>query len=388
MHLFDEVIERHNTNSVKYEEMDLKFGTNQLLPFWLADMEFRSPDFLIDALMKRTKHGIFGYTKRMPEYYEAIQNWLKLRHELEVEKENIEYAPGVVFALNLMIRLFTNPGDKIIIQAPVYYPFYGIIQGNQRNVVENPLLFQDGSYQMDFADLRAKVADERCKMLILCSPHNPVGRVWLKEELQELGEICLAHDVLVVSDEIHFDLVFKGHKHIPFASISEEFKNNSITCTAPSKTFNIAGLQSAYTIISDQEKMAKYRNELSLLDLNRSNAYSMVATQVLYENGQQWVDELIDYLAGNQNYVNQFITEHFKDILPCKIEGTYLMWLDCRKLSSNIKEIDRLFIEKAGLALDSGYWFGDPGKGFMRLNLACPRVILETAMHKLLTIQK
>ena len=387
MYDFNELVDRHHSSSVKYEEMDLKFGTNQLMPFWIADMEIKSPDFLIDALQKRLNHGIFGYSKRMPGYYDAVSQWLRSRHGLAAQPENIEYAPGVVFALNMMIRLFTSPGDKIMIQTPVYYPFFGIIQGNGRVISENPLILDDGKYRMDFADLREKARDEQCKMLILCSPHNPVGRVWTEEELRELGEICIANHVLVVSDEIHFDMVFKGHKHIPFASISEAFRKNSITCTAPSKTFNIAGLHSAYTIIYNAERMEKYKAELSLLDLNRSNAFSQEVTQAVYEKGHQWVDELVEHIEGNMKYAYDFITKNIEEITPYKMEGTYLMWLDCRKLAPSAEEIDQRFIEKAGLALDSGYWFGDSGKGFMRLNLACPRSMLETAMHKLLKLK-
>jgi cystathionine beta-lyase len=388
MYNFNEAVDRHNTKSVKYEEMDLNFGTKDLLPFWIADMELKSPDFMIDALVKRARHGVFGYTKRMPDYYAAVSHWLKTRHSLEARPEHIEYAPGVVFALNMMIRMFTSPGDKIIIQTPVYYPFFNIIRGNGRVISENPLILENGRYRMDFADLREKVRDERCKMLILCSPHNPVGRVWTEEELRELGEICLANHVLVVSDEIHFDIVFKGHKHIPFASLSEEFRQNSVTCTAPSKTFNIAGLHSAYVLMYDPAKMERYKKELSLLDLNRSNVFSQEVTQVAYEQGAAWVDELLEHIEGNMDYVYGFLLQNIPGITPFKMEGTYLMWLDCRQLASNASEIEQLFIGKAGLALDGGYWFGEPGKGFMRINLACPRAMLEQAMQKLLILKK
>lgn len=383
MYNFDEMINRKNTSSVKYEEMDINFGKKDLMPFWVADMDIKAPDFIISTLIKRAEHGVFGYTKRMPEFYDAIINWLKVRHNLDAERENIEYAPGVVFALNMMVRKFTKEGDKIIIQTPVYYPFFNVIKGNNRVIVENPLIVKDGKYTMDFEDLKKKASDPDCKMLILCSPHNPVGRVWSREELEELGRICIDNDVLVVSDEIHFDIVFKPNKHIPFASISEEFRMNSITCTAPSKTFNIAGLHSAYCIIYDAEKMDIYKKELHLLDLNRSNAFSKEATQVAYEKGHKWVDELVDYIEGNMNFVYDYTKENIDGIKALKMEGTYLMLLDCRDLGLDEKGIDKLFIDGAGLALDSGYWFGEGARGFMRLNLACPRAMLEQALEKL-----
>ncbi|MCR1900220.1 pyridoxal phosphate-dependent aminotransferase [Irregularibacter muris] len=383
MHNFNEVINRKGTSSVKYEEMDLKFGKKELIPFWVADMDIKSPDFIISSINKRAEHGVFGYTKRMPEYYEAIINWLDNRHNLKAKRENIEYAPGVVFLLNMMVRKFTNEGDKIIIQPPVYYPFFNVIEGNNRIVVENNLILDNGKYIMDFEDLKNKAKDPACKMLILCSPHNPVGRVWTREELEELGKICIENNVFVIADEIHYDLVYKPNKHIPFASISEEFKMNSIICTAPSKTFNIAGLHSAFCIIYDQEKMDIYRNELGLLDLNRSNVFSREVTQVAYENGAKWVDELLDFLKGNMEFVYDYISKNIKGITPFKLEGTYLMWLDCRGLGLDKESIDDLFINEAGLALDSGYWFGEVGRGFMRINIACPRSMLKEALEKL-----
>lgn len=383
MYNFNKDIDRKGTGSVKYEEMDLKFGKKDLMPFWVADMDIEAPDFIVSSIIERAEHRIFGYTKRMPEYYDAIIDWLDTRHQLKVEREHIEYAPGVVFLLNIMIRKFTNEGDKVIIQPPVYYPFFNVVKGNNRVLVENNLIQDKGRYRMDFEDLRRKAEDPDCTMLILCSPHNPVGRVWTREELEELGRICIENDVLVVSDEIHFDLVYRPYKHVPFSSISEEFRMNSITCTAPSKTFNIAGLHSAFCIIHDQERMELYRKELGLLDLNRSNVFSREATQAAYKNGAGWVDDLNDFLKGNMEFVYDYITQNIEGIAPIRLEGTYLMWLDCRGLGISEKEIDDLFINKAGLALDSGHWFGEAGKGFMRINLACSRMTLKTALEKL-----
>lgn len=382
MYNFDEIINRSNTDSVKFDELNINFGKEDLMPFWVADMDFKLPEFAIEELVKRAEHGIFGYTRRDEDYYKSIINWLKTRHNFNVEEGEIEYGPGVVFLLNMMIRLFTNKGDKIIIQPPVYYPFYNVVKGNEREIVENRLVEVNGRYEMDYKDLEEKAKDPDVKMLILCSPHNPVGRVWEREELEKLGRICIDNDVLIVSDEIHFDLVFKPNKHIPFGSISDEFKAKSITCTAPTKTFNIAGLHNAYCIIHDKKMMDKYVKELKLLDLNRNNAFSNVIAPVLYNNGEDWLEGLLDYLQGNIDYICNFVEENLSGIKTKKPEGTYLMFLDCRELGLSVEQLDDLFID-AGLALDSGHWFGENGHGFMRLNIACPRSKLEIAMEKL-----
>ncbi len=376
MYNFDEIINRSNTDSVKFDELNINFGKEDLMPFWVADMDFKLPEFAIEELVKRAEHGIFGYTRRDEDYYKSIINWLKTRHNFNVEEGEIEYGPGVVFLLNMMIRLFTNKGDKIIIQPPVYYPFYNVIKGNEREIVENRLVEVNGRYEMDYKDLEEKAKDPDVKMLILCSPHNPVGRVWEREELEKLGRICIDNDVLIVSDEIHFDLVFKPNKHIPFGSISDEFKAKSITCTAPTKTFNIAGLHNAYCIIHDKKMMDKYVKELKLLDLNRNNAFSNVIAPVLYNNGEDWLEALLDYLQKNIDYICNFVEENLSGIKTKKPEGTYLMFLDCRELGLSLEQLDDLFID-AGLALDSGHWFGENGHGFMRLNIACPRSKLE-----------
>lgn len=381
--MYDNNINRKNTSSVKYEELEKNFGRDDLLPFWVADMDIKSPDFLIDTLKERADHGIFGYTKRMPDYYEAISQWLKRNHNLNVSHDEIEYGPGVVFLLNMMIRLFTNVGDKIIIQTPVYYPFYNVIKGNNRQIFENPLVNNNGYYEMDFEDLEMKAKDPDCSMLILCSPHNPVGRVWKREELERLGEICIKNNVLVVTDEIHFDIVYSPNKHIPFGSISEEFKQSSITCTAPSKTFNIAGLHSAYCIISNKDMMSQYKTELGLLDLNRSNCFSMVATKELYNKGDDWVRGLKKYLQSNIEYVNKYLKDNIKSIKALKMEATYLMWLDCKELGLSTEELEDLFVNKANLALDSGVWFGEQGEGFMRLNIACSKHMLKEGLENL-----
>ncbi|HOH89287.1 MAG TPA: MalY/PatB family protein [Bacillota bacterium] len=383
MYNLDVAVDRKNTKSVKYEEMDLNFGSNDMLPFWVADMDIKSPDFIIESIISRARHGIFGYSKRMPEFYDSIINWLNTRHQLKVKREEIEYGPGVVFLLNMMIRKFTEPGDKIIIQSPVYYPFRRVAEGNKRIVSDNTLKLENGKYVMDFEDLKKRAEDPLCTMMILCSPHNPVGRVWNQEELKTLSKICYENNVLLVSDEIHFDLVYKGHKHIPMLIAGEEYKENIILCTAPSKTFNIAGLHSAFCIIPDPDKMKAYKEELGLLDLNRSNVFSQEVTQAAYENGAHYVDRLVDFLEGNMNFANDYITKNIKGIIPNKMEATYLMWLDCKGLGLNTQELDDLFFNKAKIALDSGYWFGETGKGFMRMNIACSRSMLEEGLERL-----
>ncbi len=376
-------INRHNTSSVKYEEMDIKFGSNDMLPFWVADMDLKCPDYMIDALVKRAEHGVFGYTKRMPEFYEAIIGWLKKRHGVEVSRDELEYGPGVVFLLNMMIRNETKPNDKVIIQSPVYYPFKAVIEGNGRLVSDNPLVLTGDKYLMDFEDLEEKAKDPDTSMMILCSPHNPVGRVWTREELERVADICLENDVLLVSDEIHFDLVYKGHKHISIAALGDKYAQKAVVCTAPSKTFNIAGLHTSYCIIRNPEYMQRYRNELGLLDLNRSNCFSREITQTVYEQGEAYVDQLVDFLESNMNYVHDFIRTHIPGIIAHKLEATYLMWLDCRPLNLTVDEIDTLFFDKAKIALDSGHWFGETGEGFMRINLACSKAMLEEGLNRL-----
>ena len=383
MYNFEATIDRNNTSSMKYEEMDKIFGSNDLLPFWVADMDLKCPDFMIESLVKRAEHGVFGYTKRMPGFYDAIAGWLKTRHDVVVTKDEIEYGPGVVFLLNMMIRKFTKSNDKIIIQSPVYYPFMSIIKGNKRIISDNTLKFENNKYVMDFVDLEKKAKDPECTMMILCSPHNPVGRVWTKEELVKLADICLENDVMLVTDEIFFDLVFKGNKHFSMANLDEKYSDNTIICTAPSKTFNIAGLHTAFCIIRNKIFMDEYKVELDLLDLKRSNVFSREITQTVYEKGADYVDHLVDFFEGNMNYTYEFIIENIKGIIPHKMEATYLMWLDCKGLGLDSNGIDELFFKNARIALNSGYWFGETGNGFMRINLACSKDMLKEGLNRL-----
>ena len=382
---FDEIIDRTNYHSVKWDELKTKFGDipEDVLPMWIADMEFRSPQPVIEAIKKANEHGIYGYTSRPLSYYQAIIDWMEKRHNWKIKKDWIAYSPGVVPALSLIIRAFCQPGDKVIVQPPVYYPFFRVIENNGCHVVNNPLKLNNKKYFIDWEDLERKVDDSRVKLLILCSPHNPVGRVWQKEELIILGEICLKHNIIVVSDEIHADILFKGYRHIPFASISPAFAHNSITCTAPSKTFNLAGLQTSSIIIPNKKYYKIYENILDSLALNENNVFGLVALEAAYRNGEEWLEQLLSYLNENLEFLMKYFKERILKIKVIKPEGTYLVWLDCRQLGFNAKDLNNFMIKKARVALDDGYWFGTEGEGFMRINIACPRSFLEEGLKRI-----
>lgn len=380
---FDEVIERKESFSIKWDGLEERFGTNDLIPMWVADMDFKSPKPVIDAIKSRVDHGIFGYTFRPLSYFESINNWLKKRHEWEILKEWIAYSPGVLPGISFIIQSLTLPGDKIIIQPPVYYPFFEIIKNSGRYIVENYLRLYNGKYCMDFDDLIKKVQDSKTKILILCNPHNPVGRVWTEEELLKLGEICINNNILIISDEIHSDIILNRNKHIPFTKISKKFSLNSITCISPSKTFNLAGLQTAAMIIPNNHYMSIYNNVMEMNRIKKNNIFGMVALIAAYNYGEEWLDQLLDYLQGNLNFLIKFINKNIPNIGVIKPEGTYLVWLDCRKLFKNFEDLDSFFIDKAKIALDSGYWFGSPGRGFMRINIACPRHLLEKGLENI-----
>lgn len=379
---FDKLVERSNTASVKWDATEELFGEKDLLPLWVADMDFKVPDEVVQAIQSQAEHGIFGYTMKKPSYYEAVIDWMKDHHNWVIEKEWICHSPGVVTALNLIVQAFSEPGDKIIVQPPVYYPFMKAIQNHDRQVVYNPLLFNEGRYEMDFEDLISKI-DSSVKMILLCNPQNPGGRVWTESELKRLGDICLERGVLVVSDEIHQDLVFKPGKHIPFAAISEQFGDNSITCTAPSKTFNLAGLQTSNIIISNKTLKEKFVAEGEKYAVTMSNSFGAIATEAAYNHGGQWLEEVLDYVEGNLH----FITKYFKSNLPVlkvlPLEATYLAWIDCRELGLTSEELEKLFLSKAKVALNQGHVFGPGGEGFVRMNLACSRSIVEQAVQQM-----
>ena len=382
---FDEIIDRTKYHSSKWDELETTFGVipKDVLPMWIADMEFRSPQPVIEAIKKANEHGIYGYTSRPLSYYQAIIDWMEKRHNWKIKKDWIAYSPGVVPALSLIIRAFCQPGDKVIVQPPVYYPFFRVIENNGCHIVNNPLKLNNKKYSIDWEDLERKVDDPRVKILIFCSPHNPVGRVWQREELIILGEICLKHNIIVVSDEIHADILFKGYRHIPFASISPAFAHNSITCTAPSKTFNLAGLQTSSIIIPNKKYYKIYENILDGLALDENNVFGLVALEAAYRDGEEWLEQLLSYLNENLKFLMKYFKERIPKIKVIRPEGTYLVWLDCRQLGFNTKGLNNFMIKKARVALDDGYWFGAGGKGFMRINIACPRSFLEEGLKRI-----
>jgi len=379
---FDKVVNRDNTNSTKWNFRKELFGVEDVLPMWVADMDFTVPPAIVEAIKKRADHGIFGYSQPDDRYYQATINWMKKRHNWDIKKEWFVITPGVVPAISMLVRTFTHPGDKVILQSPVYYPFYSAITLNGCQVVLNPLKFEDGHYTMDFNDLETKF-DSRVKLLILCSPHNPVGRVWSKEELTKLGEICLKHNVIIISDEIHEDLVYKEYTHIPFASLSEEFAMHSITCTAPSKTFNLAGLQTSNIIIPNPKLRNDFQNMLESNAITSPNIFGIVALQTAYEEGEEWLDQLLDYLHENLNFLIEYIEKNMPQIKVIKPEGTYLVWLDFRSLGMDALSLKNFLLEKAKVAFDDGYIFGPGGEGFERINIACPRSLLKEGLDRI-----
>ncbi|QZY56262.1 MalY/PatB family protein [Crassaminicella profunda] len=380
---FDAVINRENNFSAKYDELGKKFGRDDLTALWVADMDFMSAKPIIDAIKDRAEQGIYGYTSRPDSYYEAFCEWYRKRHGFNIKKEWIIHSPAVVSSLSLIVREVTQPGDKIIIQTPVYHPFFEVVEKNNRKLVKNPLKKVNGIYVIDYEDLEKKVIDEKVKFLILCNPHNPGGRVWTKEELIRLGEICIKNNVKVISDEIHGELVFGGKRYTPFASISEEFCKHSITCLSATKTFNIAGLQASFVVIPNKCEYDKVDEILGILDIRRNNCFSLVAVEAAYKYGEEWLEQLLDYIEKNIEYVINYCKERIPKIKINKPDGTYLLWLDCKELGMEDDELSSFFINQAEVALNSGIGFGDDGKDYMRMNVACPRSILEEALKKI-----
>lgn len=374
---FDKIIDRTNNFSAKWSEMNKNFGTNNLLPMWVADMDFLTAPCVMEALKDRLEQGIFGYTTRPSSYNESIVNWLDNRFSWKINQEWLMFSPAVITSISLLIQNLTQKNDKIMIQEPVYSPFHSIVESNERSLVISPLVkLDDGSYVMDYEDIEAKIKD--VKVFILCNPHNPVGRVWTREELTRLGEICLKHNVLVISDEIHSDIILKNHKHTPFASISKEFRENTITCMAPTKTFNLAGLQSSFLVISNPYYYEVMDKAFSILDIKRNNAFSLVATEAAYNYGEDWLYELIKYIEDNVDFAIDYIKNHMPQLKVKKPEGTYLLWVDFSNLNVDKKDLKNALINKGRIALSDGSSFGIGGDGYYRINLACPRsMVLE-----------
>ncbi|MBK8934830.1 MAG: pyridoxal phosphate-dependent aminotransferase [Chloroflexi bacterium] len=392
---FDAEIDRTGTHSIKWEFLfeghklvfgdhaQAKHGRDRLLPLWVADMDFRCPPAVIDALTERVAHGIFGYAMPSDSYYEAVINWMARRYGVVVEREWLVLTPGIVPALNMLVETLIAPGDKVLVQRPVYYPFFAAIENNGGEIVSNTLVLENGRYTIDFDDLAAKAADPAVKMAILCSPHNPVGRVWTREELTRFGEICLANDVLVISDEIHCDLIYDGVAFTSFAAINETFAQKSIICTAPSKTFNMAGLKTSNIIIQDKEIRAKLNKTLLRHGLLGGNALGLVATEAAYNHGEAWLAEVMAYIEANYHFMVAYLAEHLPQLEVIRPEGTYLVWVDCRKLGLDAAARRQLLLGEAKVFLDNGEMFGPEGEGFERFNLACPRSILAEALERI-----
>jgi cystathionine beta-lyase len=379
---FDEIIDRKETDSIKYDLRKTIFGREDVLPMWVADMDFKTPDFIIESIRSRLDHPVLGYTLEPSGMNESIVDWIKARHGWEVRKEWIVAGPAVVPSMAILVHAFTEPGDEIIVQKPVYFPFFRTIANHGRYILNNPLINNNGRYEMDLDDLLAKITP-RTRMIFLCSPHNPGGRVWSENELKSLAEICLKNNILIVSDEIHADLVLFGNKHIPTASINEEIARNTITCMSSSKTFNTAGLASAYVIVSDLKKRRVYKDKLNDFHLNIGNIAGLYAQEAAYKNGAEWLDQLLNYLEGNIIYLEDYIQQNLPDIKIMKPEGTYLVWMDFRDTNIEAKKLKRFMIEEAGLGLSDGVLFGEEGFGFERINVACPRSVLKNGLERL-----
>ncbi|HBW34360.1 MalY/PatB family protein [Desulfosporosinus sp. BICA1-9] len=381
---FDQIIDRNKTSCVKWDFNQRIFGREDILPLWVADMDFQAPQAVVEALVNRAQHGIYGYSNSMDGYYEALIDWMKNRHDWLIEREWITFSPGIVPALNELVRSLTKAGDKIILQSPVYPPFFQAIKNHGREVVNNQLRLENGRYTMDFTDLEEKFASG-VKMMILCSPHNPVGRVWDRDELDRLGQLCLAYDVLVISDEIHGDLIFEGYRHIPFASLSSDLAQQSIVCTAPSKTFNLAGLQTSNLIIPNPKYRQAFLASLDLTGIHNPNVFGITALEVAYQQGAEWLNQLMHYLEGNVEFLMSFLARELPQIGLIKPEGTYLVWLDFRSLGLEPKDLHKFLVHKAGVGLNAGYLFGPGGEGFARLNLGCSRAVLEEGLRRIKT---
>jgi cystathionine beta-lyase len=397
---FDQEINREGTSSVKWEyhvhsgkaefweDTKANRGDDRLLPMWVADMDFRCPEPVIQALRDRVEHGVFGYSAKSAEYVQAVCDWFGHRHNWSVEPDWVLPIPGVVPALNVAVRAFTQPGDQVIVQRPVYYPFFRVSRNNGCEIVSNGLIYKDGQYSMDFDDLEKKAADPKAKMLILCSPHNPIGRIWTADELSRLAEICARHDVIVIADEIHCDLILPGNSFTPFATLGERAAQNTVICTAPSKSFNLAGLHSSNMIIPNPELRERFATAQAEQSLPGMTPFGIVATMAAYREGEPWLDAVLEYIAGNAQLVMDTFAEHEPRVKPILPQGTYLQWIDCRGLGLDKDALEDLMLNKAKIYFDEGYIFGEEGEGFERINLACPRPLLKQALDRMVKVMK
>lgn len=378
---FDRIIDRSHTQSYKWDQSEKLFGNKDILPLWVADMDFESPPAVQLALQNRVSQGIYGYTIKSETYTNAIIRWFKRRHQWDLKPQWITDSPGIVTSLSMAVDLYSEPGSSVILQSPVYYPFYDVIRMNNREVAINPLVIRNGRYEMDFDQLEQLMINGS-KLLLLCSPHNPGGRVWEREELLQLGALCIRYGVTVVSDEIHCDLILPGHQHIPFASLSEEIANLTITCLAPTKTFNLPGLQSSFIVANNSEMKRKFDYRLKALSLHMAHYLAQDAVQAAYDEGEEWLDELLIYLDGNVRVAISYLEEHLPEVKVMEPDGTYMIWMDCRGLGLDVNGLKELMFHEAGVAFSEGSVFGLEGQGWLRINLACPRSILQEALER------
>jgi len=379
---FDEKVSRENTGCVKYDLRKEVFGSGDVIPMWVADMDFKTPDFIIRAIKKRLEHEIMGYSFHPHEYFSSISAWLLKKHKWEIDKEWICFCPGVVPALNLCTLAFTRPGDSIIIQPPVYTPFFSAVESHGRNLILNRLAEKDGRWTMDLDSLASSITPDT-RMIIISNPHNPVGRSWTPDELAGLAEICIRNNILILSDEIHSDLALPGCFHTPVALLSDRIAEITVTCIAPSKTFNLAGLSTSSLIISNPVLRKYFKSKIDHLHIGNGNIFGIVASVAAYTEGQEWLDSLMEYLDRNSAYIIDYCREHIPEIIPVRPEATYMIWLDCRKLGMSGKELGEFFVSKAGVGLSEGSSFGPGGEGFMRMNMATTLSKVKQAMDQI-----
>ncbi len=382
---FDKVVDRKNTSCLKYDFAVKRGMPADILPLWVADMDFKTSSYIQDAVAAQAEHGIYGYTESGDSYFEAVQSWFFTHYDWKVEEKWLVKTPGVVFALAMAVQAFTQENDAVMIQQPVYYPFSGVIKDNGRRIIDNTLVQDEvGNYHMDIADFEEKIVKEQVKLFFLCNPHNPVGRAWTREELEKIGDICYKHHVLIVSDEIHADFVY-NRKHQVLVNLKKEYEEITITCTAPSKTFNIAGLQVSNIFIPDNQLRHRFKRQIAASGYSQLNAAGLVACEAAYRYGEEWYSGVKAYIRENISFTKKFLEERISKVKMLEPEGTYLVWVDFRALGLSKRELEDLIIHKAGLWLDSGAIFGAAGEGFQRINVACPRVTLQTALEKIET---
>ena len=375
---FDQVIDRRGSNSLKWTESDPDVVVQDL-----GDMDFKSPQPVIEAIKKRVEHGIYGYAQRPESYYHAIMEWIYQRHGWEIDRDWLVYTPGVLIALAVALRTFSRPGDKIIVQSPVYHLFFNIIRNNGRQVLINPLQMEDNRYVMDFEDLDAKLEDTRTRILLLCSPHNPTGRVWEEDELKTLAHLCLKHNVIIISDEVYSDIIFKGHRHIPIANLDEEISSKTITCISPGKTFNLSGVRASTLIIENPVLRNPFAHGMIDMDLDISNIFDVTAIETAYRQGTEWLDQVLAYLEGNLDFLVSYLEQRIQGIQLIRPQGTFLAWLDCQGLEMDVIALRRFMINKARVRFSDGVIVNPGARGFQRMNFACPRSVLNHVLKNI-----